>query len=116
MSDFNFIQKPNRSKHLCCPVKPLKKNIYNPELISKFPCRVKMSMQIVSSVGSSNHNQCFTIANQTLNAYGKWAGCPGGSGPGYSSTMRYKPNENGSGLGPNVGAIQGGPATTSRNG
>jgi hypothetical protein len=116
MSDFNFIQKPNRLKHLCCPEKPLKKNIYNPLLVSKFPCRIKMSMQIVASVGSNNHNQCFTVANQTLNAYGKWAGCPGGSGPGYSSTMRYVPNENGSGLGPNVGAIQGGPATTSRNG
>jgi len=116
MSDFNFIQKPNRLKHLCCPVKPLKKNIYNPLLVSKFPCRIKMSMQIVASVGSNNHNQCFTVANQTLNAYGKWAGCPGGSGPGYSSTMRYRPNENDSGLGPNVGPIQGGPATTSRNG
>ena len=62
-----------------------------------------MAMQIVVSPGSSNHNQCFTVANQTLNAYGKWAGCPGGSGPGYSSTMRYVPNELSSGLGPNIG-------------
>jgi hypothetical protein len=62
-----------------------------------------MTTQIKASVGSNNHNQCFTVANQTLNAYGKWAGCPGGSGPGYSSTMRYVPYENGSGLGPKIG-------------
>ena len=116
MSDFNFKQKPNRLKHLCCPEKPEKWLIYNPLLLSKFPCRIKMATQIVASPGSSNHNQCFTIANQILNAYGKWAGCPGGSGPGYSSTMRYVPYENGSGLGPNIGPIQGGPGTTSRNG
>ena len=60
-------------------------------------------MKIRSSVGSSNHNQCYTVANQTLNAYGKWAGCPGGSGPGYSSTMRFVPYDNGSGLGPSIG-------------
>ena len=60
-------------------------------------------MKINSSIGSSNHNQCYTVANQPLNAYGKWAGCPGGSGPGYSSTMRYVPYDNGSGLGPSIG-------------
>lgn len=103
MSDFNFKQKPNRLKHLCCPEKPEKWLIYNPLLLTKFPCRIKMTRQIQASPGSNNHNQCYTVANQTLNAYGKWAGCPGGSGPGYSSTMRYVPNENGSGLGPNIG-------------
>jgi hypothetical protein len=103
-------------KLVCCPKKPVKNNIYNPLVLSKFPCRIKMTRQILASVGSSNHNQCFTIANEKLNAYGKWAGCPGGSGPGYSSTMRYRAGENGSGLGPNVGGILGGPATTSRNG
>jgi hypothetical protein len=103
MSDFNFKQKPNRLKHLCCPEKPEKWLIYNPLLLSKFPCRIKMTRQIQASPGSNNHNQCYTVANQTLNAYGKWAGCPGGSGPGYSSTMRYVPNEIMSGLGPTIG-------------
>ena len=104
------------TKQICCPKKPLKKNIYNPLVLSKIPCRQKLSIKIVSSVGSNNHNQCFTVANQTLNAYGKWAGCPGGSGPGYSSTMRYRPGENSSGLGPSVGGILGGPVTINRNG
>jgi hypothetical protein len=114
MSDFVF--KPKRLKHLCCPP-PIEKLFLNsPLLIYRFPCKIKLSIKINSSLGSSNHNQCYTVANQQLNAYGKWPGCPGGSGPGYSSTMRYKPNENGSGLGPNIGPIRGGPATTSRNG
>lgn len=112
----NFVIKPNRVKHLCC-APPIRKLFLNsPLLIDTFPCKIKMSIKINSSLGSNNHNQCYTVANQNLNAYGKWAGCPGGSGPGYSSTMRYVPNENGSGLGPNIGQIYGGPATTSRNG
>jgi hypothetical protein len=101
-------------KQVCCVRKPLKKFIYNPELIDRFPRNVIISQQILSSVGTAN--QCYTVANKTLNAYGKWAGCPGGSGAGYSSTMNYRPNENGSGLGPNIGAGYGGPATINRNG
>lgn len=103
MSDFFFKQKRNPLKHLCCPPLIEKHNINNPLLIYKFPCRIKLAMKINSSVGSSNHTQCYTVANKTLNAYGKWAGCPGGSGPGYSSTMRYVPNENVPGLGPTIG-------------
>jgi hypothetical protein len=114
MSDFIF--KPKRVKHLCCPPKIEKLYLNSPLLIDRFPCRIKLAIKINSSLGSSNHNQCYTTANQTLNAYGKWAGCPGGSGPGYSSTMNYRPGENGSGLGPNIGAVYGGPATISRNG
>jgi hypothetical protein len=101
-------------KKVCCPPKPLKKFIYNPELIYRFPRNILISQQILSSIGTAN--QCYTVANKTLNAYGKWAGCPGGSGPGYSSTMNYRPNENGSGLGPNIAAVGGGPATINRNG
>jgi hypothetical protein len=62
---------------------------------------MRIAHQIVTSVGTAN--QCYTVVDKQLNAYGKWAGCPGGSGPGYSSTMRYMPNENSSGLGPNIG-------------
>ena len=101
MSD--FFLKPKRNKHLCCPPLIEKANINSPLLIYKFPCKIKLAMKIRSSVGSSNHNQCYTVANQTLNAYGKWAGCPGGSGAGYSSTMRFVPYDNGSGLGPSIG-------------
>ena len=101
MSDFIF--KPNRLKHLCCPPAIDKMKINSSTLISRFPCRIKMSMKINSAIGSSNHTQCYTVANETLNAYGKWVGCPGGSGPGYSSTMRYVPNELSSGLGPITG-------------
>ena len=99
----NFFFKPKTNKHLCCPPQIDKANINSPLLIYKFPCKIKLAMKIRSSVGSSNHNQCYTVANQTLNAYGKWAGCPGGSGPGYSSTMRFVPYDNGSGLGPSIG-------------
>lgn len=101
MSDFFF--KPKRIKHLCCPPPIDKMDINSPLLIYRFPCRIKLAMMINSSVGSSNHNQCYTVANQTLNAYGKWAGCPGGSGPGYSSTMRYNPGEISSGINPRFG-------------
>ena len=101
---YEFTIKPKRNKHLCCyPPITHKMDINSPNLIYKFPCKIKLAMKINSSVGSSNHNQCYTVANQTLNAYGKWAGCPGGSGPGYSSTMRYVPYDNGSGLGPSIG-------------
>lgn len=109
MSDFMFKQKPKRLKHLCCrpPVSGLAdlggRIANSPMLIYKFPCKIKLAMKINSSVGSSNHNACYTVANETLNAYGKWAGCPGGSGPGYSLTMRYIPNENIPGIGPTVG-------------
>jgi len=99
----NFFFKPKTNKHLCCPPPIEKANINSPLLIYKFPCKIKLAMKIRSAVGSSNHNQCYTVANQTLNAYGKWAGCPGGSGPGYSSTMRFVPYDNGSGLGPSIG-------------
>jgi len=99
----NFFFKPKTNKHLCCPPPIEKADINSPLLIYKFPCKIKLAMKINSSVGSSNHNQCYTVANQTLNAYGKWAGCPGGSGPGYSSTMRFVPYDNGSGLGPSIG-------------
>ena len=99
----NFFFKPKTNKHLCCPPLIEKANINSPLLIYKFPCKIKLAMKINSSIGSSNHNQCYTVANQPLNAYGKWAGCPGGSGPGYSSTMRYVPYDNGSGLGPSIG-------------
>lgn len=99
----NFFFKPKTNKHLCCPPQIDKANINSPLLIYKFPCKIKLAMKINSSTGSSNHNQCYTVANQTLNAYGKWAGCPGGSGPGYSSTMRFVPYDNGSGLGPSIG-------------
>ena len=101
MSDFLF--KPKRVKHLCCPPAIDKMDINSPLLIYRFPCRIKLAMMINSSVGSSNHNQCYTVADQTLNAYGKWAGCPGGSGPGYSSTMRYNPGEISSGVNPRYG-------------
>ena len=109
MSDFMFKQKPKRLKHLCCrpPVSGLAdlggRIANSPMLIYKFPCKIKLAMKVNSSVGSSNHNECYTVANETLNAYGKWAGCPGGSGPGYSSTMRYVPNENIPGFGPTIG-------------
>jgi hypothetical protein len=104
MSDLKQVNRL-KQKHLCCPP-PISKatDITNNETLQfKFPCRIKLAMKINSSVGSSNHTQCYTVANQTLNAYGKWAGCPGGSGPGYSSTMRYVPNENVPGIGPTVG-------------
>ena len=109
MSDFMFKQKPKRLKHLCCRpqisgLADIGGRIANsPMLIYKFPCKIKLAMKVNSSVGSSNHNACYTVANETLNAYGKWAGCPGGSGPGYSSTMRYVPNENIPGFGPTIG-------------
>ena len=103
MSDFMFKQKPKRLKHLCCPPPIYKPDINSPLLVYKFPCKIKLAMKVNSSVGSSNHNECYTVANETLNAYGKWAGCPGGSGPGYSSTMRYVPNENIPGFGPTIG-------------
>jgi hypothetical protein len=109
MSDLVFKQKPKRLKHLCCRpqisgLADLGGRIANsPMLIYKFPCKIKLAMKVNSSVGSSNHNECYTVANETLNAYGKWAGCPGGSGPGYSSTMRYVPNENIPGFGPTIG-------------
>ena len=103
MSDFMFKQKPKRLKHLCCPPPIYKLDINSPLLVYKFPCKIKLAMKVNSSVGSSNHNACYTVANETLNAYGKWAGCPGGSGPGYSSTMRYVPNENIPGFGPTIG-------------
>jgi hypothetical protein len=111
MPEYNLYS--NLFKKKCCPPKPLKKNIYNPNLISKFPLNMRIAHQIVASVGTAN--QCYTVVDKQLNAYGKWAGCPGGSGPGYSSTMRYMPNQNGSGLGPNIG-VRGGPATINRNG
>jgi hypothetical protein len=99
----NFFFKPKRVKHLCCPPKIDKMDINSPLLIYRFPCRIKLAMTINSSIGSSNHNRCYTVADQTLNAYGKWAGCPGGSGPGYSSTMRYNPGEISSGINPLFG-------------
>ena len=98
MSDFTF--KPKRNKHLCCPPFIDKMDINSPTLIYRFPCRIKLAMNVRSAIGSSNHTQCYTVANEKLNAYGKWAGCPGGSGPGYSSTMRFNPGELSSGLGP----------------
>ena len=101
-------------KPKCCPPKPLKKNIYNPEVLSKFPLGIRISHQIVASVGTPN--QCYTTANVPLNVYGKWAGCPGGSGPGASSTMNYVPYTNSSGLGPKVGVPNGGPLTINQNG
>lgn len=100
-------------KQICCPLKPLKKNIYNPEVLSKFPLNIRIAHQIVASVGT--HNQCYTRVNVPLNAYGKWAGAPGGSGPGVSSTMNYMPYTNTSGLGPKVGVPNGGPLTINRN-
>lgn len=99
----NFFFKPNRVKHLCCPPPIDKMYINSPLLIYRFPCKIKLAIKINSSLGSNNHNQCYTVANQTLNAYGKWAGCPGGSGPGYSSTMRYNPGEISSGVNPRYG-------------
>ena len=99
MPEYNLYS--NLFKKKCCPPKPLKKNIYNPNLISKFPLNMRIAHQIVASVGTAN--QCYTVVDKQLNAYGKWAGCPGGSGPGYSSTMRYMPYENSSGLGPSIG-------------
>ena len=92
----DFFLKPR-----CCPPKPLKKNIYNPEVLSKFPLNIRIAHQIVASVGT--HNQCYTRLSVPLNAYGKWAGAPGGSGPGVSSTMNYVPYTNSSGLGPMIG-------------
>jgi len=94
----------------CCPKRILFKNIYNPEVISKFSPSTRLSIMVNSSVGTNNN--CVNYANQKLNVYGKWAGCPGGSGAGYSSTMRYMPSQNSSGYGPRVG----GPATIDRNG
>lgn len=110
MSDFNFKQVNRlKQKHLCCPRKVLGladlggRIANSPTLQYRFPCKIKLAIKINSSVGSNNHNECYTVADQPLNAYGKWAGCPGGSGPGYSSTMRYVPNENVPGLGPTIG-------------
>jgi hypothetical protein len=97
-------------KQICCPPKPLKKNIYNSEVLSKFPLNIRIAHQIVASVGTPN--QCYTRVNVPLNAYGKWAGAPGGSGPGASSTMHRVLYINSSGLGPNIG----GPATINRSG
>lgn len=93
-----------------CPPKPIYKNIYNPENITKFPWYWRQSDNIINSV--PRHLQCLHYANQTLNQYGKWAGCPGGSGAGFSSRMRYTPSLDTSGLGPRVG----GPPTIDRNG
>ena len=92
----DFFLKPR-----CCPPKPLKKNIYNPEVLSKFPLNIRIAHQIVASVGTPN--QCYTRLSVPLNAYGKWAGAPGGSGPGVSSTMNYVPYTDTSGLGPTIG-------------
>jgi hypothetical protein len=111
MSDFIF---KNNFKKKCCPPKPLKKFIYNPEVLFKFPLNIRIAHQIVTSVGTPN--QCYTVADKQLNAYGKWAGCPGGSGPGSSLTMYYKPGTNTSGLGPSIGGVCGGPATINYNG
>jgi hypothetical protein len=94
----------------CCPPKVLYNNIYNPDVLSKFSQSMIISNDIRTAKGTNNN--CVTYANQTLNSYGKWAGCPGGSGAGYSSRMSYIPNQNSSGYGPRVG----GPATIERNG
>lgn len=88
-------------KPKCCLPKPLKKNIYNPEVLSKFPLNIRIAHQIVTSVGTPN--QCYTRISVPLNAYGRWAGAPGGSGPGVSSTMNYVPYTDTSGLGPTIG-------------
>jgi len=97
-------------KPKCCLPKPLQKNVYNPDVFSRLPLNIRIAHQIVTSVGTAN--QCYTRVNVPLNAYGKWAGAPGGSGPGVSSTMRYIPYANSSGLGPRIG----GPATINQNG
>ena len=88
-------------KPKCCLPKPLKKNVYNPDVFSRLPLNIRIAHQIVTSVGTAN--QCYTRLNVPLNAYGRWAGAPGGSGPGVSSTMNYVPYTDTSGLGPKIG-------------
>jgi|Laugresu1bdmlbsd_1035121.scaffolds.fasta_scaffold00402_6 hypothetical protein len=88
-------------KPKCCLPKPLKKNVYNPDVFSRLPLNIRIAHQIVTSVGTAN--QCYTRINVPLNAYGRWAGAPGGSGPGVSSTMNYVPYTDTSGLGPKIG-------------
>lgn len=88
-------------KPKCCLPKPLKKNVYNPDVFSRLPLNIRIAHQIVTSVGTAN--QCYTRVSVPLNAYGRWAGAPGGSGPGVSSTMNYVPYANSSGLGPTIG-------------
>ena len=88
-------------KPKCCLPKPLKKNVYNPDVFSRLPLNIRIAHQIVTSVGTAN--QCYTRLNVPLNAYGRWAGAPGGSGPGVSSTMNYVPYTDTSGFGPKIG-------------
>jgi len=88
-------------KPKCCLPKPLKKNVYNPDVFSRLPLNIRIAHQIVTSVGTAN--QCYTRLSVPLNAYGRWAGAPGGSGPGVSSTMNYVPYTDTSGLGPKIG-------------
>lgn len=85
-----------------CPLPAFQLNIDNANM-SLVPRFVRNSIIIRASRFQGGGR--FQYANNTLNAYGKWAGCPGGSGPGYSSTNNYVPNQNVS-VGPSVGRPQ----------
>ena len=85
-----------------CPLPALQYNINNANT-SLVPIFVRNTILINTS--SYQHGGRFQFANKPLNAFGKWAGCPGGSGPGYSSTNQYVPYQNCS-VGPAVAGPQ----------
>jgi hypothetical protein len=94
-----------KGRSLCrgkCPLPVFQYNIDNANT-SQVPRYVRNSIIITTSRFQGGGR--FQFANNTLNAYGKWAGCPGGSGPGYSSTNQYIPNQNCS-VGPAIAGPQ----------
>jgi len=91
-----------KGRSLCrgkCPLPVFQYNIDNANT-SLIPRYARNSIIINTSRYQGGGR--FQFANKTTNAYGKWAGCPGGSGPGYSSTNRYMPYQNCM-VGPSVG-------------
>ena len=94
-----------KGRSLCrgkCPLPISQYNINNANM-SQVPRYIKNSIIITTSRFQGGWR--FQFANNTLNAFGKWAGCPGGSGPGYSSTNQYVPYQNCS-VGPAVAGPQ----------
>jgi hypothetical protein len=94
-----------KGRSLCrgdCPLPVFQYNIDNANT-SLLPRYVRNSIIINTSRFQGGGR--FQFANKPLNAFKKWAGCPGGSGPGYSSTNNYVPYQNCS-VGPAVAGPQ----------
>ena len=94
-----------KGRSLCrgkCPLPVFQYNIdnANTSLVPRF-----IRNTIIINASRFQGGGRIQYANRQLNAFGKWAGCPGGSGPGYSSTNRYMPYQNCS-VGPAVGGPQ----------